>query len=150
MKKIFSIFLAAAMLLPSLLISPTAAEEKQISYPFEVSDFTDLSSTGVRPGANSAHGNHQIRTVHTSHGDYAAYITNSYEVDDGVMDQWSLFRIDAESGKAEVIFTGEKYQPMMHSEQIMVPFLIVAPAPTHVWSPILTCPHTCAPTATCT
>ncbi|MBQ3527707.1 MAG: hypothetical protein IJA52_04075 [Clostridia bacterium] len=110
MKKIISIILVALMLLPSLLISPTAAEEKQISYPFEVSSFTDLSSTGVRPGANSAHGNHQIRTVHTSHGDYAAYITNSYEVDDGIIDQWSLFRIDAESGKAEVIFTGEKYQ----------------------------------------
>ncbi len=112
MKKIISLILTLLMLAPAIA-SPSFAESEEQPIPvssFDITPFVNLSVAGVTPGANAAHGNHQIRTVHTSHGDFAAYITGSYTDDKGVVDQWTLFKIDAESGKAEAVFTGEKYQ----------------------------------------
>jgi len=108
MKKSLFLILAALMLLPLPTVSSAAGEEWSY-YPFEISEIINLSDTGATPGPNSAHGNHQTRTVHTSHGDFAAYITGSYNDSKGTVDTWSLFKIDSESGEAQVVFTGEKY-----------------------------------------
>ncbi|MBQ3527706.1 MAG: hypothetical protein IJA52_04070 [Clostridia bacterium] len=108
MKKSLFILLAVLLLLPLPTVSSAAGEEWS-SYPFEISEIINLSDTGAAPGPNSAHGNHQTRTVHTSHGDFAAYITGSYNDSKGTVDTWSLFKIDSEGGEAEVVFTGEKY-----------------------------------------
>ena len=109
MKRFICILLAFLMISPSALLFTKAAGSTE--YPFSVSSLINLSDTGKTPGANSSHGNHQTRTVHTTHGDYAAYITDSYaEKSTGkTIDKWSLFKIDTESGTSEIIFTGEKY-----------------------------------------
>ena len=109
MKRFICILLAFLILSPSALLFTKAAGSTE--YPFSVSSLINLSDTGKTPGANSSHGNHQTRTVHTTHGDYAAYITDSYaEKSTGkTIDKWSLFKIDTEGGTSEIIFTGEKY-----------------------------------------
>ncbi len=111
MKKLLSFILISAMLLPSFLMSAAANDANgTVTVPyFDAGSLINLSETGRTPGPNSAHGNHQTRTVHTSHGDFAAYITGSYQSDKGTVDTWTLFKIDAQSGKAEAVFESEKY-----------------------------------------
>lgn len=69
------------------------------------------SGSGVSAGENSGHGNHQTRTVHTFHGDYAAYITDSIKQPDSTgttvqIDQFSVIRV--KDGVSEVVFQGYK------------------------------------------
>ena len=111
MKKLLSFILISAMLLPSFLMSAAANDaDGTVTVPyFDAGSLINLSETGRTPGPNSAHGNHQTRTVHTSHGDFAAYITGSYQSDKGTVDTWTLFKIDAQSSKAEAVFESEKY-----------------------------------------
>ncbi len=109
MKKLFSSFVAFAAIFPLSLGLALAATTATAAPSIEMGDFINLSETGAYPGPNSGHGNHQTRCVHTSHGDYCAYITDSYPSQDGTVDVWSLFKVDFETGTSEVIFTGEKY-----------------------------------------
>lgn len=107
MKRILSAVLSVLMLFSALSAPSVIGADAEPSA--SGTGFTNLSDTGITPGPNSGHGNHQTRTVHTSHGDYAAYITDSYSASKGTVDVWSLFRTDTETGTSEVIFTGEKY-----------------------------------------
>jgi len=106
MKKIISFFLVIATLLSVMSVSASAADDPS----FTLSSRLDLSGAGVNPGDNSGHGNHQTRTVHTSHGEYSAYITSTYtDSEYQTVDRWSLIRTDFSTGKSTVVFTGEKY-----------------------------------------
>ena len=72
-------------------------------YTLEVtfSDIVDIYEAGanVHAGDNSMHGGHQTRNVHTSHGDYAAYITNTVKD----MNQFSVIKIN-DDGTTTVLF----------------------------------------------
>ncbi|MBQ4066609.1 MAG: dockerin type I repeat-containing protein [Clostridia bacterium] len=106
MKKLVCLILTVAMLAASLSVSTLAAEEPS----FNRGKIIDLSRSGVSAGDNSTHGNHQTRTVHTSHGDYCAYITGTYtDSENQTVNKWSLIRVDPATGDATVVFTGEKY-----------------------------------------
>lgn len=106
MKKLVSFILILAMLVPMLSVGAFAADAPS----FEMSSVFDLSAAGVDPGDNAGHGNHQTRTVHTSHGEYSAYITGTYTDGNGhTVNKWSLIKTDTEKGTSEVVFTGEKY-----------------------------------------
>lgn len=75
----------------------------------ELKTIIDLSTSGVSPAGDAFHGNHQTRTVHTSHGDYNAYVTGTYVNRVGkTINQWSIIKVNAEDGTAAVIFTGEQ------------------------------------------
>ena len=106
MKKILAFVLLAAMLLTSLAIPAFAA-----SPTFSVGTKINIKSkTGLAMGDDAGHGNHQTRTVHTSHGDYAAYVTGTYtDSASQTVNKWTLFKIDPDTGSAKAIFTGEKY-----------------------------------------
>ncbi|MBQ8915302.1 MAG: hypothetical protein IJ046_03885, partial [Clostridia bacterium] len=106
MKKLISVILILASLISSLCMPLSAAEAPT----FSMGTFIDLSKTGPAPGENAQHGNHQVRTVHTSHGDYAAYITGTYtDSKYQTVNEWSLFKIDPATGTSKVIYTAEKY-----------------------------------------
>lgn len=102
MKKIVAMILLAALLLTAMAVPSLAAETPTYSLGsrIELKKFGDYAT----------HGNHQTRTVHTSHGDYAAYITGSYTDSRGyTVDKWSLMKIDTATGESTVVFVGEKY-----------------------------------------
>lgn len=106
MKQIISLILSLAMLI-SILAIPTQALDPSFSVGTKINI---KSKTGLAMGDNAGHGNHQTRTVHTSHGDYAAYITGTYTDSNGqTVNKWTLFKIDPSTGSARAIFTGEKY-----------------------------------------
>ncbi|MBR6675715.1 MAG: hypothetical protein IKL24_00090, partial [Clostridia bacterium] len=107
MKRIASLLLTLALLFGSAAV-PTAAID---SPSFTVGAKINIkSSTGLGMGDDAGHGNHQTRTVHTSHGDYAAYITGTYtDSDHQTVNQWTLFKMDPATGSAKAIYTGEKY-----------------------------------------
>jgi len=101
MKKIICILLAFSMLL-SICLPITAASTPSVSAGNRI----PLATLGPY----ATHGNHQTRTVHTSHGDYAAYVTSSYTDGNGnTVSKWKLFRIDTATGTYKAIFTGEKF-----------------------------------------
>ncbi len=105
MKRIISLILSLAMLL-GILVIPTQALDPSFSVGTKINI---KSQTGLAMGDDAGHGNHQTRTVHTSHGDYAAYITGTYTDSKGqTVNKWTLFKIDP-AGSARAIFTGEKY-----------------------------------------
>lgn len=109
MKKIVSLALVLALLSP-ICAFMLSVDTGAVSFSFATTSPFDLSKAGVKPGDDSAHGNHQTRTVHTSHGDYAAYITGTYTDSAGqTVNKWSLIKIDPASRAATVVFTGEKY-----------------------------------------
>ena len=102
MKRALSFILSLIMAASCLVIPAIAAEvpSYSIGSRIELAKFGDYAT----------HGNHQTRTVHTSHGDYAAYITGSYTDSRGyTVDKWSLMKIDTATGKSTVVFVGEKY-----------------------------------------
>lgn len=102
MKKIVALVLLTATLLTAMAVPAAAAETPtySLSSRIELKTFGDYAT----------HGNHQTRTVHTSHGDYAAYITSSYTDGNGnTVDKWSLIKINTATNKSTVVFTGEKY-----------------------------------------
>ena len=101
MKKLICALLCIAMLLP-LCIPSMAASTPSVSAGNRISLAT--------LGPYATHGNHQTRTVHTSHGNYAAYVTSSYTDSSGnTVSKWKLFRIDTATGTYKAIFTGEKF-----------------------------------------
>ncbi|MBE6587681.1 MAG: hypothetical protein E7647_04615 [Ruminococcaceae bacterium] len=103
MKKVLSLILALVMIVPCLLVG-TSASEGIPSY--SLGSRIELA----RYGDDAVHGNHQTRTVHTSHGDYAAYVTGTYTDGKGqTVNKWSLIKIDTAKGTSSVVFTGEKY-----------------------------------------
>ena len=102
MKRILSLILTLIMISSCLIVTAGATDAPS----YTVSSRIDLKKLGDY----ATHGNHQTRTVHTSHGDYAAYITGTYTDDRGqTVNKWSLMKIDVESGSYTTIFTGEKY-----------------------------------------
>lgn len=73
---------------------------------YNFSDIIDISTSGagVNTGDNAGHGGHQTRIVHTEHGDYAAYITDSIKANGGKqMDEFSIIKINND-GTTKVIF----------------------------------------------
>ena len=102
MKRALSFILSLIMAASCLVIPAMAAEVPSYSIGSRI----ELAKVGDY----ATHGNHQTRTVHTSHGDYAAYITGSYTDSRGyTVDKWSLMKIDTATGKSTVVFVGEKY-----------------------------------------
>lgn len=102
MKRILSLILALITISSCLIVTAGATDAPS----YTVSSRIDLKKLGDY----ATHGNHQTRTVHTSHGDYAAYITGTYTDDRGqTVNKWSLMKIDVESGSYTTVFTGEKY-----------------------------------------
>lgn len=102
MKRALSFILSLIMAASCLVIPAMAAEVPS----YTVGSRIKLATYGDY----ATHGNHQTRTVHTSHGDYAAYITGSYTDSKGyTVDKWSLMKIDTATGKSTVVFVGEKY-----------------------------------------
>lgn len=105
MKKSLVLILTVVMLFSfvgfgtTMVNSAANAEDTRLEISF--SDIIDISAAGagVVAGNNSGHGNHQTRNVHTSHGDYAAYITDSM----GIMDQFSIVKIN-DDNTTEVVF----------------------------------------------
>ena len=83
----------------------TKAEAAEQEIVFDFSDIVDISDAGanVFAGNNAGHGGHQTRIVHTSHGDYTAYITDSIESNGKTMDEFSIIKINAD-GTTKVIF----------------------------------------------
>lgn len=70
------------------------------------SEIIDIAKAGadVTTGENAGHGGHQTRIVHTEHGDYAAYITDSIKASDGKqLDEFSIVKIN-DDGTTELIF----------------------------------------------
>lgn len=109
MKRFFSLILALSIIVPLATFKLTT-DTGAVSHSFTITSPFNLSKSGVKPGDDSAHGNHQTRTVHTSHGDYAAYITGTYtDSKNQKVNKWSLIKIDPVSKTANVVFTGEKY-----------------------------------------
>lgn len=91
------------------------AEDITVSFTDEI-DIMDAGS-GVESGANSGHGNHQHRVVRTTHGEYAAYITDEIgayngkyngEGYDKTGDEFSIIKIDAENGTTTRLYTDWK------------------------------------------
>lgn len=73
---------------------------------YAFTDIIDIATAGanVTTGENAGHGGHQTRIVHTEHGDYAAYITDSIKAGDGKqLDEFSIIRIN-DDGTTELIF----------------------------------------------
>ncbi len=105
MKKIISLCLCALMLFP-LCIGGRGKTVSAADATVSLTKFTTLATAGQ----DAAHGNHQTRTVHTSHGEYAAYITSNYTDSSGnAVCVYKVYRIDTAAGTKEVVFTGEKY-----------------------------------------
>lgn len=73
---------------------------------FEFSERIQFDGTGI--GGDAGHGNHQTRVVHTTHGDYVAYITNSTTNSSGArLDEFKVIRVN-EDRSYEVILTEYK------------------------------------------
>ena len=123
MKKLFSYLLVFAMLL-SMNMTDTSivhAEDSadagvEVTYSTKI----DLSDSGTVPDGYAFHGNHQNRIVHTSHGEYAAYLTDGAQTTQSTYktDEWSLIRTDLETGETEVIF--QEYKPDESSQVSLV------------------------------
>ena len=99
MKRTLSFILSLIMMVACFVVPSAAVETPSytLGSRIELAKFGDYAT----------HGNHQTRTVHTSHGDYAAYITSSYTSGGYTIDKWSLIKIDTATGKSTVVFVGE-------------------------------------------
>ncbi len=101
MKKLLSFCLLVAMLLTVSLLGTALAEnlvDIELSTPLNLSD-----ATGARSIGNGAHSGHQTRIVHTSHGDYVAYLSNEIEPSAAsTINEFSLIKV--ENGKAELLY----------------------------------------------
>ena len=101
MKKLLSFCLLVAMLMTVGLLGSAMAEnlvDIKLSAPLNLSD-----ATGARSIGNGAHSGHQTRIVHTSHGDYIAYLSNEIEPDAAsTINEFSLIKV--ENGKAELLY----------------------------------------------
>ena len=78
----------------------------------EISDSLSIkdSGSGLGTGDNAGHGNHQTRIVHTSHGDYAAYVTDSIKANTGTqMDEISVIKINADGTTTVVMREWKNY-----------------------------------------
>lgn len=86
-------------------VADAAQADEEYTIKVDFSDIIDISDAGanVFAGANSGHGGHQTRIVHTSHGDYTAYITDSIESNGKTMDEFSIIKIN-DDGTTKVVF----------------------------------------------
>ena len=92
----------------SALPADATAEEivVKISDSLSIKD----SGSGLGTGDNAGHGNHQTRIVHTSHGDYAAYVTDSIKANTGSqMDEISVIKINADGTTTVVMREWKNY-----------------------------------------
>lgn len=110
MKKSLILTLVVAMLFSfcwSTNLGMTAkAETVEHKNTFEFSERVDFSDIGN--GNAAGHGNHQTRVVHTTHGDYVTYITNTTSNSNGEkLDEFKVIRVN-EDRTYEVVFTEYK------------------------------------------
>ncbi len=107
MKKVVTLILALITVFSALVIPGSAADAPSYSLS---SAINIKKATGLGLANDAGHGNHQTRTVHTSHGDYAAYVTKDFTNESyQSMTRWSLFKIDPATGSAKEIFSADKY-----------------------------------------
>lgn len=101
MKRLLSFCLLAVMLLAVGMLGEALAEnlvDINLSTPLNLSD-----ATGARSFGNGAHSGHQTRIVHTSHGDYIAYLSNEVEPDAAnTINEFSLIKV--QDGRAELLY----------------------------------------------
>ena len=149
MKKFLTILLTLAMLLP-LGVTAVFANDTE-------SDTSDTDATSFQPvtfnfldkvdvvtesgidmgGPFSAHGNHQTRIVHTSHGDYLCsttgehrsgnYLVNGFS--DGIYEV-SVLRVDPETDESTVVL---QHTVAYQSSQISV----IADKDENIWAAII-------------
>lgn len=82
------------------------AETVEHKNAFEFSEKVDFSDIGN--GNAAGHGNHQTRVVHTTHGDYVTFITNTSSNSNGEkLDEFKVIRVN-EDNSYEVVFTEYK------------------------------------------
>lgn len=82
MKKLVTIFITAVMLVSAWgkavpIEASAVSTVPVITFSEEIS--VSGNGSGMRAGEDSSHGNQQTRIVHTSHGDYVAYCTDTFE-----------------------------------------------------------------------
>ena len=89
---------------------PADATAEEIVVKFSDSLSIKDSGSGLGTGDNAGHGNHQTRIVHTSHGDYAAYVTDSIKANTGTqMDEISVIKINADGTTHAVMREWKNY-----------------------------------------
>ena len=108
MKKLLVYLLAMAALVSTWLnVTPLVASAAENDPVVTFSDIISIKDdgSGMWAGANSAHGNEMTRVVHTSHGDYVAYITDSFIGNDNIcLAQISVMKVN-EDGTTEFIYS---------------------------------------------
>lgn len=105
-KKIYVFSTIAAILISICCALPMMNAEAKTEYKVDV-EFSDVlalsDKLGLDGAANAGHGGHQTRVVHTSHGDYAAYLTDIIKDDDGKeIDEFSIIKVDS-NGDASIL-----------------------------------------------
>lgn len=122
MKKSIVWTLLFAMLLSACLVSAQAMKVEALSgedFGVIFDEYFEISKAGanVAGGPNSGHGNHQTRIVHTTHGDYACYITDSSTSSTSTtLDELSIIKIN-DDNTTEVV---EKFYKAYDSSQSCV------------------------------
>lgn len=108
MKKVLVYLLAMAALVSTWLnVTPLVASAAESAPVVTFSDIISIkdNGSGMYAGANSGHGNEMTRVVHTSHGDYVAYITDSFIGEDNkILAQVSVMKVN-EDGTTEHIYS---------------------------------------------
>ncbi len=117
MKKTFISVITLIMLVSCALTfdysyKAEASESDFSNITVDFSELIMLADSGVTAGDHAGHGGHQTRVVHTSHGDYAVFITDSVYKQNSTgysnsINKFSIIKINGENGP-EVIFEDYK------------------------------------------